>query len=45
MHNANNSGTIERARRTRGFSGFSVVQTFNCQLNKYIRFLVLHMFL
>ena len=31
MHNANNSGTTGRVRRTLGFSGFLVVQTFNCQ--------------
>ena len=32
MHNANNSGTTGRVRRTLGFSGFLVVQTFNCQV-------------
>ncbi len=34
MHNANNSGTTGRVRRTLGFSGFLVVQTFNCQVKK-----------
>lgn len=39
MHNANNSWTTGRVRRTLGFSGFLVVQTFNCQvLIKYILF-------
>lgn len=33
MHNANNSWTTGRVRRTLGFSGFLVVQTFNCQVN------------
>lgn len=33
MHNTNNSGTTGRVRRTLGFSGFLVVQTFNCQVN------------
>ena len=32
MHNANNTGTPGRIRRTLGFSGFLVVQTFNCQV-------------
>ncbi len=32
MHNANNSWTTGRVRRTLGFSGFLVVQTFNCQV-------------
>ncbi len=32
MHNANNSWTTGRVRRTLGFSGFLVAQTFNCQV-------------
>ncbi|EOS32766.1 hypothetical protein C804_02657 [Lachnospiraceae bacterium A4] len=31
MHNANNSEATGKVRRTMGFSGFLVVQTFNCQ--------------
>ncbi len=31
IHNANNSEATGKVRRTMGFSGFLVVQTFNCQ--------------
>ena len=37
IHNANNSEATGKVRRTMGFSGFLVVQTFNCQ-DKYIGF-------
>ena len=33
IHNANNSEATGKVRRTMGFSGFLVVQTFNCQVS------------